>query len=366
VSSFINQRNDRAEQDIRQDIELVVAGIDKLGIGYDAVYLIGSFGRGEGSVRFDEARWRGVNDYDFLIVLSQQSDDPMSLKLLGSKLAKTLEIDFVDLGCLSRVSLRSLPPTIQNYDLKYASLLIAGRDIREEIPNFNRADIPAFEFARLLCNRTAGLLTAGLPARRRSSDYCTNQFLKACVAVGDAAVYLNRGYHPLCSQRLNWFRALVKDRNIPFPLSRLAVDHIEMSYECKVRYRPKTPFQVDKALMRDMIESAFVAIAERCVGRSVKSIRQAERELVNQYCRHERFVKRVVEAVRAWQPSERRRAGTLKNRILFSLPGFYCYQFESGVRVGFEFIRRFWFVPGALGKGLNPLSAVMLWEKYCH
>ncbi len=366
MSNLISQNNARAEQDIRGDIELVVAAIDRLRIGYDAIYLIGSFGRGEGSVRFDGARWRGVNDFDLLVVLSQQTDDGMPLRSLGRELASTLKIDFVDLGCISRASLGSLCVTIQNYDLKYASLLIAGRDVRAEMPDFKQSDIPAFEFARLLCNRTAGLLTANLPERRLSTDYRTNQFLKACLAVGDVAVYVRRGYHPLCGERLKWFRALVQGGNMPFPLSSPALNHIEKSYEVKVGCHPATPFEVDHGLMRDMIESAFVAIAERCTGRAVRSVRQAERELVTHYCGAEPFTQRIDEALRAWRLGERGRAQTIKNKILFSLPGFYCYPFQNGIRVGFEFIRRFWFVPGAHGKGLTALSAAMLWEEYCH
>lgn len=366
MSSLISQNNARGEQDIRKDIDLVVAAIDRLRIGYDAIYLTGSFGRGEGSVRFDGIRWRGVNDYDLLVVLSQQTDDDMRLRALGRELAGTLKIDFVDLGSISRGSLRSLPVTIQNYDLKYASLLITGRDVRAEIPDFNHADIPAFEFARLLCNRTAGLLTANLPERQDSTDYRTRQFVKACLAVGDVAVYLRRGYHPLCGERLEWFRALVQRRDMPFLLSSLALDHIEKSYEGKVGCYPTTPVEVDPCVMRDMIESAFVAIAERCTGKAVSSVRQAERELVSQYCGAEPFMHRIDEAMRAWRLGERGHARTIKNKILFSLPGFYCYPLQNGIRVGFEFIRRFWFVPGALGKGLDPLSAVMLWEEYCH
>ena len=356
----------RVEKDIGEDISLIVKAIKAEGLSYDAIYLVGSFGRSEGTAYFDGDRWRGINDYDLLIISSGCVSDAATLKKLGHKLAKTLRVDFVDIGWLSRPALRHLSPSIANYDLKNASFHLAGRDVLEDIPKFDVREIPAFEFAQLICNRIAGILSTKLPLCTRSPQYCTNQYVKACVAVGDVAVYLGKLYHPSYKERQKMFVSLAKKRQIPFYLSDDAIAFVISAYSNKLSNDAKEGFGIDDMLMRDMIKSAFLAIAVRCVGEKIVSVRAAGEALPKHYCNHRSLIERVDDLICVWMHRDKSRASALRCRILFSLPAVYieCPSTTFGRWV--FYVSRYWLVPGALNKSADLTSIVWLWEEYCH
>jgi hypothetical protein len=363
---FTAHQEQTAENDISEDLQLIVSAIGNSRLDFEAVYLVGSFGRGEGSVLFDGSRWRAVNDFDLLGISSRAFSDLSPLKKLGRELAKSLHIDFVDIGCLPRATLPALPPTLENYDLKYASTLLVGPDLLEEIPDFDSRDIPAYEFARLLCNRTAGLLSTRLPGRLESMQYRINQFAKACIAVGDIAVYLGHFYNPSYRERLRRFESLSRDERVEFSLPQSAVDYVISGYLAKLGEIPAAGFTIDEALMQRMLESSFCAIATRCVERPINSLYEARRALANKYGDGSSLTNHIDSLLYGWLNREARRSPEMIRRILFSLPSFYIGSSDGTLKQGSEYLRRFWCIPGALRKSWDARSALMLWEEYCH
>jgi predicted nucleotidyltransferase len=363
---FTARSDDQVKKDIGEDIAAILAAIQCQGLIYDAIYLVGSFGRGEGSSYFDGYRWRGLNDYDLLIVSSEPESDVAILKRLGQELAKHLQIDFVDIGWLPRSALRQLSPTIENYDLKNASLRLAGRDVLEEIPTFDVKDIPPFDFARLICNRTAGVLSTHLPPCARSAQYCANQYVKACVAVGDVAVYLEKNYHPSYRERQKLFLSLAKKHEIPFCLSDEAITLVISAYSKKLGNEAKQQFRIDDMVMRDMINNAFLAIAARCLGEKVNSVRAAGKALVKRYRDQRTLIERIDDVVCIWLRHDRGRASALRHKILFSLPTLYNERPPTAFRRWVSFVSRFGLAPGALSKSGDLASVLWLWEEYCH
>jgi hypothetical protein len=360
------QKFECAEHDIEQDIQTIISAVQNNGVAFDAIYLVGSFGRGEGSVHFDGVRWRGVNDYDVLLICSEFRAGLAKLRELGQRLAEMLRIDFVDIGYLPRAALKNLPLTIEVYDLKYASRLVVGEDVLGELPEFDSHEIPAYEFARLICNRTAGLLTALLPYRIESLAYHRNQHVKACIAVGDVAVYLRSGYYPSYLKRMELFRSLVEQRNLGFPLDQACIDQVLYAYASKVGGDLVGDFPINASLMPIMIERAFCAITSRCVDSSVNSVAAAEMALIRYYLCQQSLIQRVNEIFSAWCNRDQRANSEIKNRILFSLPSFYCSSARAQGRLALNFARTFWFVPGALRKRWTSASAALIWEEYCH
>jgi predicted nucleotidyltransferase len=357
----------RVAKDIGDDIATIVEAIKAEEPSYDAIYLVGSFGRSEGAAYFDGDRWRALNDYDLLIVSSSTVSDADVLKKLGHKLAQTLRVDFVDIGWLSRSALRKLSPSIANYDLKNASLCLAGHDVLEDIPKFDVREIPAFEFVQLICNRIAGILSTKLPLSTRSPQYRTNQYVKACAAVGDVAIYLGKQYHPSYSERQKMFVSLAKTRQIPFFLSDDAIALVISAYTNKLSNGAKEGFDIDDALMRDMIKSAFLAIAVRCVGEKVDSVKAAGEALLKHYCNRRSFIERVDDLICVWIHRDKRRAGELTYRILFSLPAVYIECPPTAFGRWISYVSRYWPIPGALSTGRADLTSVVwLWEEYCH
>lgn len=360
---FTIRKGGEIDRDIQQDMEFIISAIEATVVQYDSIYLVGSFGRGEGSVRFDGSRWKGINDYDLVVICPDDLKITLSFKDMGNQLARLLGIDFVDIGCLRRASLRALPATIENYDLKYASLLLAGEDVRREIPDFQPEDISPYDFVRLLCNRAAGLLTTWLPEHSRSSGYCANQYVKACIAVGDIAVYLDRGYHHSYQERLKAFRSLIESKRIPFSLSSEGIDCVLKAYEEKLAASCSAPLSIKQDLMQQIVGQAFCAVAEHCTAKHLETILAAESALNNYYRTGRLSRKRVL----FWnRHNDTSCSGEMKNLILFSQPVFYCHSQSPGFRNRFEYFRRFWVIPGALQQEWSSISAVMLWEEYCH
>jgi hypothetical protein len=363
---FTASNDSRVEKDIAEDISFIVEAIKAEGLNYDAIYLVGSFGRSEGTAHFDGDRWRGLNDYDLLIISSGEVWDEDALKKLRHQLSQTLRVDFVDIGCLPRSTLRHLSPSIANYDLKNASLRLAGHDVLEDIPEFDVKDIPAFEFAQLICNRIAGILSTKLPLSTRSPQYCANQYVKACIAVGDVVVYLGKHYHPSYEDRKKMFMSLAKERQMPFFLSDTAIAFVISAYEKKLSHDAQKGFGIDDGVLRDMMRSAFLAIAARCLGKKVDSVRVASKALTKHYCNHRSFSERVDDLLCVWMHSDKSRASAMRYRILFSLPTVYVECPSTTFRRWFSYASRYWLIPGALNKSADLTSVVRLWEEYCH
>lgn len=354
---------DQVENDSRQDVESLIAALRGSGVEFDAVYLLGCFGGGEGGVSIDSSRWRGANDYELIVVCPESVAAAPSLKPLGRELAESLGAEVVDIGCLRRASLSKLSPTLKHYELKHASLLLAGQDLRPEIPDFKAEDIPPYEFARLLCKRAAGLLAAGLPEHSASSRYRNSRYARACVSVGDIAVYLGNGYHPLCRERLHFFQWLAECERVPFPLSQAECEWIVRAYLRKLDGPSSLPFAVDEALMQGMIGRAYCATAARCAGKPIRTVRGAERVLLSH---HRRAPQNVDGTVRGRGKRRKSHGADATQRILLSLPVFYCTLLARHWLCRAGYLRRFWFLPGALKAPWNASSAVRLWEEYCH
>ena len=357
----------RVDEDIAEDIAAIVGAIEANGLSYDAIYLVGSFGRSEGTAYFDGDRWRAVNDYDLLIISPAIVNDASILKKLGHELAKILRVDFVDIGWVPRSALRDLSPSIANYDLKNASVCLAGHDILADIPTFDAKEIPAFEFVQLICNRIAGILSTKLPFFTRSPHYCANQYAKACIAVGDVAIYLRKEYHPSYRERKQIFVSLAKTHQIPFFLSDDAVALVISAYAHKLSNGATEGFDIDDMLMRDMIESAFLAAAVQCVGQKVDSVEAAREALIKYHSKRRSFIERVDDLVCVWIRRDKSRASALRYRILFSLPAVYIEYPPTTVGRWISYVSNYWPIPGALSKGSADLTSIMwLWEEYCH
>lgn len=111
------------------------------------IFLIGSYARNCGI--FDE-NGHPLEDIDMgIIVKDEKNTDISNIKrnLQNSRLLSHLTIDlhFYTLNSLYKVL-----PLRKFYDLKYNSELILGKDIREEICNFDYADISKYDGLRML------------------------------------------------------------------------------------------------------------------------------------------------------------------------------------------------------------------------
>jgi hypothetical protein len=131
-----------------------------------SLFLTGSFGRGEATVRERDGRPEFLSDLEVVAVsrrypwqqLTGQSDR------LARELHRTTAIEVgisglaLSLAAACPFLFRALRPTMMNYDLKYGSQLFHGTDIRTRLPAWTPEDVPLWEGLRLLFNRMSAAL----------------------------------------------------------------------------------------------------------------------------------------------------------------------------------------------------------------
>lgn len=355
--------------DIQRDLDAIIDGIQNNGVLYDSIYLVGSFGHGEGTVHFDGKRWRAINDYDLFVVGQADPDIANRLRSLGHDLAMQHNIEAIDIGWIDRKILPKLSLTMQNYDFRYGSICLDGWDVRTEMPVYPKGILPPYEMLRLLCNRSAGLLTALFQQIEVKRNYAITQEMKAWIAIGDIAVYLAEGYDTSYSTRAKIFRALVDQDELPFNLSSNAIASIKNAYTWKITGDEQYGFQSNNKWLEVAIGAAYCAIAQKCTGMISKSILEAESSVCAKYCPmiypSFRFLINVfVHFIRIKNASISHQ--NLRDYILFSQPVAYCGINNSRVSQTIWYLRKFWWLLYALNLKWTNLSAARLWEWYCH
>ena len=127
---------------------------------------------------------------------------------------------------------------------------------------------------------------------------------------------------------------------MPMDLDRVEIETIGQAYREKIVGPSGDLFPVPSDRMRRVLEAAFCAVAERIVGRPIRSMSAAERLLIRRY--PDRY-----------------------HRVLFAQPTFYCMR-SGRLPEGAAFLKRFARVPGALRRPWNRVAAATQWERWCH
>jgi hypothetical protein len=173
-----------------------------------ALFLVGGFARGEGSVIVEPEGPRPLNDYDFVVVTETRRDWP-SLTETGRRLAREVGIPSVDLLPLRTRDLPALRHTIFNYDLITCGKLVAGdASIRHLFPRLMPGHIPLSEGRILLINRMFCLLESFRHHFLEESPgeaeafFCHQQGCKAVLACQDAVLLQQRRYHHRYLERM--------------------------------------------------------------------------------------------------------------------------------------------------------------------
>ena len=137
--------NELINQKINCDIDVINETILSLIGSVDAIFLTGGFGRGEGSVLFDNFQCQPINDYD-LVVVTDESVIEREIVKARIDLAEKCGIRQVDIAVKQRKDLSSLKFTMANFDLVNASIMIYGTlNLKREMPNWLARDLPKEE-----------------------------------------------------------------------------------------------------------------------------------------------------------------------------------------------------------------------------
>ena len=169
----------------------------------ESIILIGSFGKGEATVILEEGgNLKFLSDFEIVVISRSyllRSNFKKIERLAADISRKTsLEIDISGIT-LSLYSLfpplfRTLKPTIGNYDLKYGSRLIYGKNYLDQIPDFKAENIPLWEGIRLLFNRMSAALKH-FPRNNSLTPESIFQTYKVVLACQDVLLLSTGNYH---------------------------------------------------------------------------------------------------------------------------------------------------------------------------
>ena len=217
-----------------------------------AIVLYGSFGRDEGSWCQDEhAAWRPYNDYDICIISDTKASVP-DVRSLEDRLAQEIGINWVDLSQLSTKELKRLRPSIRNYDLKNASMVIDGDEtVLDLIPEIVDSRLPMKEAQILFFTRLFSFLGSlderglGVDLEGEASRFFRNQMAKAVLAVVDVLLLAKGAYHPSYCKRVERVATL-------FPEEK---DFLELGHWALAeKLRPQAP-EMNSQDVRELYES---------------------------------------------------------------------------------------------------------------
>jgi len=233
---FINQDGE-ANLQIRKYLELTVSYFLKELPGIRSILLAGGFGRGEGSVVINkDNQVIPQNDFELFLITEQPVEEELINKLANDVSQKfnigQVGADFynfereiyantfyLDVKVIPRKKLPSLLPMFRYYELKHASYILWGEDLRDEIPDFKIKDFPLTEGLRLLLNRMALLCHYFSFDFLKKMSYSEKHGLmylgyKASIDLAGALTQLDHSYKPSYLKRANQIKKNYK-KNFP-------------------------------------------------------------------------------------------------------------------------------------------------------
>ena len=214
VSNYSSEVNNQIDQTLQIVAKTIVKNIE----GIKSIMIAGGFGKGEGSIKLTSAGKVILRrDFDIVCIVDHKPRSK-TIDKLEDQIYKSLGIpnptssDFergqsfvVDLMFLRKNDL--IYPDIKFYDLKAASQVLWGEDLRGVNP-FTKKDVPISSGLRLLFEKVTGLLgyfnVNYLESKKPTSEekeYILSECHKTFIEIGTALCILGGKYEPKFSQR---------------------------------------------------------------------------------------------------------------------------------------------------------------------
>jgi len=137
LNNFTVHKNKTIDNRILEDLQtiskILFCSLDEI-LG---IYLVGGFGRGEGSILYLENKVYIINDYDLVVITDKLPTEILKKKIIDQIKEKIL-IKQVDITYYKFKSLKNLKKTVYNYDLKFFSKVIYEKNnYLDNIPIYN-------------------------------------------------------------------------------------------------------------------------------------------------------------------------------------------------------------------------------------
>lgn len=191
----------RADKKIQIIIDFTIKMINSSVENVISILLVGGLGRGDLCFKHVSGSNSVIGDIDLYIVVETKLKkhhikaikDSIKNQIAATSSSNCkwmLDLHFISLG-----ELKLCPSTLRFYDLKHASKVIYGKEIRNRIPDFN---LPLYEGTRLLLNRMRYSMewlsigtSARIPSHKWISETAKNYYI-CCQAL----TILAREYEP--------------------------------------------------------------------------------------------------------------------------------------------------------------------------
>ena len=241
--NFTVHQDPRINKYIEQDLSFLRKALKEQFPNITALILTGGFGRGEGSLLWQNGLPKPINDYD-IVVLFKKKIDRNALRTQSVILAKQLAIRFVDLLPINEAQTPHLPYTQFNYDLSQGNYTFYGDpQLLSRLPTWDSAQMPLSQGKKILFNRLVSLLegysTRFLiePPTDQEAFFLANQCSKAILACVDALLMLKGHYHYSYQQRyINFSQDYTHDPE--------SIRLVKRAVEFKLRPQFQPPFDV--------------------------------------------------------------------------------------------------------------------------
>ena len=201
--------NKEAEARMAMDQSIIGAYVeDEIpGNHFEALVLMGGYGRGEGGYSLIDGKPAPYNDYDYFVIVKNMSRKESQelqhhLLELAHRLSVIVGVE-VDLAVLRSETLNSAQFSLMNAEMKWGHRVIAGNQhILDSMPAMPFDKLALGEFTRLMNNRGALLLMntrklgAGEHLDAQEREIFFKYLFKAVLACGDAFLAIEGAYHP--------------------------------------------------------------------------------------------------------------------------------------------------------------------------
>lgn len=178
-----------------------------------SIIISGSFGRGEATVIEENGKLKFLSDCEVILIPYKWIFNRGKLEKFEQDFYKRTGLKVEIWGFTPTLYLflpflnKKIKPTIANYDLKYGSKVIYGKDYLEKIPNFKPEDIPLWEGIRLILNRMAEALEHFSLNPSDEMLFWTDKIVLACQ---DGLLLLLNEYTPSYRERNERFAKFSK------------------------------------------------------------------------------------------------------------------------------------------------------------
>lgn len=211
----------RADQAIQQALDRIVKEVLTLMEGHiQAIMLVGGFGRGEGGVVSEREHYRPVNDFDLVVMVSKKflkvrRQYTQKLQQLANGFAPQVGLKQIDIGISHPLRYRFAANLVRFYEIKNGHKVLYGSiDLKRIMPQLSVEKLPLIDGTIYFLSRGSGLLIPALyflPGYRvkfKDRENFIIELDKACLAMGDAILLMNKKYHYSYQERAKTVAAM--------------------------------------------------------------------------------------------------------------------------------------------------------------